>query len=288
MDLNMGAEADPWAEWLLRRRFGGNEDLRREFIARLTSIRDRVLDNAGVEGGEIVLDVGCGDGLIAFGALERGASRVIFDDISEELLETCRSTAAELDVLDRCRFINAPAEDLAPIDDASVDVVTTRAVLMYLEDKQRAVHEFFRVLRPGGRMSLFEPINRLRTPMPYDVGPVEALAARVWAVFEEIQPPDRDPMLIFDERDLLDCAERGGFREVCLHLEVESKPPEPRPWETFLHMVGNPKIPSYAEAMEQALTPEERDRLTAHLRRLVEEGHGRMRMVSAFLWATKG
>lgn len=33
-------------------------------------------------------------------------------------------------------------------------------MLIYVEDKQRAFDEFFRVLRPGGRLSIYEPINR--------------------------------------------------------------------------------------------------------------------------------
>jgi len=50
-----------------------------------------------------------------------------------------------------------PADDLAAIPDASVDVVTTRSVLIYVRDKRRAFGEFARVLRPGGWISIFEP-----------------------------------------------------------------------------------------------------------------------------------
>jgi arsenite methyltransferase len=153
--------SDRWAEWLLLRRFAGSEDVRREFMEHLTRVREKVLDNAELASGDVLLDVGCGDGLIAFAGLERGLRTVIGCDISEELLNECHTIAADLGVLDRCRFVQAGAEDLAPIDSASVDVVTTRSVLIYVQDKQRAFEEFFRVLRPGGRISLFEPINHL-------------------------------------------------------------------------------------------------------------------------------
>jgi hypothetical protein len=41
---------------------------------------------------------------------------------------------------------------------------------------------------------------------------------------------------------------------------------------TGLHSSGNPKIPTIAEAMDKALTPEERERFASHLRVMVEEG----------------
>jgi arsenite methyltransferase len=62
---------DKWAEWLADRRFGSDPETRRRFQRELEQRRDKVLDLARVREGEIVLDVGCGEGLIAFGALER-------------------------------------------------------------------------------------------------------------------------------------------------------------------------------------------------------------------------
>jgi ubiquinone/menaquinone biosynthesis C-methylase UbiE len=282
------AARDQWAAWLLERRFAAGEDLRREFMDDLAEVREKVLDNAALSEGETLLDVGCGDGLIGFGALDRGANLVVFSDVSEELLDTCRAIAAELDILERCRFVLGSAEGLAGVADSSVDVVTTRSVLIYVTEKERAFQRFHRVLRPGGRISLFEPINRLSNFFTaYDVAPVQGIADRVRAVYERIQPPDSDPMLNFDERDLVEFAERAGFEAIFLRLELEVGPPKPRPWETFVRMVGNPKIPSYGEAMEQALAPDEREQLAAHLRPLVEEGRGRMRKACAYLHARK-
>ncbi|MDQ3858555.1 MAG: class I SAM-dependent methyltransferase [Actinomycetota bacterium] len=277
---------DPWAEWLLERRFGGDPAVRSEVMEYLGRVRDRVLTNGALAPGESVLDVGCGDGLVAFGALERGAGEVLFADISDELLKRCRELAEDLSLIGRCRFVSAGAENLAPVGSRSVDLVTTRSVLIYVEDKRRAFAEFRRVLRPGGRISLFEPINRLSNCLgAYDVTPVQELFARVRAVFERIQPPESDPMLDFDERDLVELAEEAGFGEVNLQLELESKPPKPQRWEAFLDTSGNPKIPTFAEAMAEALTREERERLSEHLRPLVEGGRGRLRTASAYLQA---
>lgn len=178
---------DRWHRWLLEVRFGGDAAYREKDLTEfLYPVRDAVLDRARLGPGQTLLDVGAGDGLIAFGALERlGASgRVIFSDISQSLLDHCRAAASAEGLLERCRFVLAPADQLAAVADGSIDAVTTRSVLIYVKDKAQAMREFFRVLRPGGRASLFEPVNVLMSAAGpdqfhgYDVTPVKALAVR--------------------------------------------------------------------------------------------------------------
>jgi arsenite methyltransferase len=287
------AARDRWAERLAERRFGGDSDVRADVLGRLAETRDKVLDGADLREGETLLDVGCGEGLIAFGALERSAVTVIFSDVSTDLLDFCRKAASDLDMLDRCRFVEAAADDLGAIVDASVDVVTTRSVLIYVQDKAAAFAEFARVLRPGGRISLWEPINRFGSQerwqesfigFPVDGG-LEEIAGKVRAVYEAIQPPDSDPMLDFDERDLLRLAEDAGFFPLELDLQAEVRHMLPRGWDSFVDTAWNPNVPTLRESMEQVLTRDERDRLTTHLRPLVEQGAGVWRMALAHLRA---
>jgi ubiquinone/menaquinone biosynthesis C-methylase UbiE len=254
--------------------------------------REKVLDRAQLADGETLLDVGCGEGLIGFGAIERGASHVVFADISDDLLDFCREAAAAMGVSDRCSFVKAGAESIDAVADESIDVVTTRSVLIYVPDKERAFAEFHRVLRPAGRISLFEPINRFGMEerkkgfWGFSSDGLAELAQRVDHIYEEIQPPS-DPMIDFDERDLVRIAEGAGFFPVELELRAFVRPSKPTPWEAFLKTSGNPKIPTIEQAMDRALTPEERERFSEHLRPLVEQGKGVWRMAQAYLAATK-
>jgi ubiquinone/menaquinone biosynthesis C-methylase UbiE len=268
---------------------------RRRSLEFLEPIRDRVLDNGDVRAGETLLDVGAGDGLIAFAALDRvgAGGRVVFADISQDLLDHCRSLADELGILDRCEFVRASADEL-PLADASVDVVTTRSVLIFLDraGKERALREFHRVLRPGGRVSVAEPINRFAYPEPpgcflgYDLRAIADLAQKVR---DAISPAEEQTLIDFDERDLLAWAEAAGFDPIRLDYEAKIEPGSwmQGSWERVLEISGNPLAPPLGEAIARALTPEEAARFEAHLRPLVEANAGRRRMAFAFLHGVK-
>ncbi len=289
---------DPWSRWLLQDRYGGDALALQRTMEFLEPIRDRVLSAAEARPGAVVLDVGCGDGLLGFGALPLvgDSGRIVFSDVSEELLERCRQIAGELGVLERCRFVPTAAESLAGVDDASVDVLLTRSVLIYVQDKAAAFAAFYRVLRPGGRISLFEPINRRGTELNrdtlfgHDATPIQDLAAKVWTVFEAAAPAD-GPMMGFDETDLLHLAECAGFSNITVNLELSSTDRPPFAgvgWSQLLAISPNPNAPTFGEAVERALTPEEATRLETYLRPLVDQGRGgRMRHANAYVTAAR-
>jgi SAM-dependent methyltransferase len=188
----------------------------------------------------------------------------------------------------------AAADRLTGVADVSVDAVTTRSVLIYVKDKAAALREFYRVLGPGGRVSLFEPINVLMSAADpdrffgYDITPVRALAAKVQALYESIQPPGVDPMIDFDDRDLVRHARNAGFGEIDLELRVSVKArKQPIPWERFVRTSGNPLVPTFGDALDQVLSQQEAAELAGYLRPLVESGAGLERRAVAYLTAVK-
>jgi ubiquinone/menaquinone biosynthesis C-methylase UbiE len=286
---------DSWAQWLLARRDGGSESLRARHAPDLAWFRDGVLDRADLRPDDVLLDVGCGTGLIGFGALDRLGpdGRVVFSDVSQDLLDHCRRTAGDDE---RCSFVRAPAEDLAGVADTSVDVVTTRSVLIYSDRKAYAFGEFFRVLRPGGRLALFEPINHFAMQhRPYDLfgvhgSPVDDLLAKVCDVYRGRNEQAERPMVDFDERDLIAWTVAAGFTAVELDYRAQLDVPAPpiADWEALKRTAPNPLAPSYGDLIAAALTDSERDRLDGYMAALVSAGTPTRRtMAVAFLRALR-
>jgi arsenite methyltransferase len=287
---------DKWAAWLLHRRDGDDPEQRQKGQEFLLPLRERVLDNAQIQPGEVVLDVGAGDGLIAFGALDRVGAQghVIVSDVSDDLVSHARSLATERGAAGRMSFVRAAAEDLSAIADASVDVVTTRSVLIYVDDKAAAFRAFHRVLKPGGRLSIFEPINNYFPLSPdefwgFEAGSVRDLVAKVCEYEGWVESSfASDPMMNFTEKDLLRCAEDAGFRDVHVELLVDVEPgTEVVDWERMLNTSPNPNARTVGEALRGALSDEELARFEKHVRPLADAGEGTLRLACTYLRAMK-
>lgn len=107
------------------------------------------LEAAKVKPGDRVLDVACGTGVVGRAALELvgpGGS-VTGVDLNPAMLAVARRVAPSAE------WLEASAQDL-PFGEASFDVVTCQFGLMFFPDRVAALREMWRVLRPGGWLSL--------------------------------------------------------------------------------------------------------------------------------------
>lgn len=124
----------------------------------LERIKHAVLDRGAIRPGDTVVDLGAGTGFLTLPAARAaGASgHVLAVDSSSRCLEMlCR--AARSAGGGRITPVHADLTDI-PVDSSSCDVAVSRSALIYADDVVAAVAEMARILKPGGRYSVFEPL----------------------------------------------------------------------------------------------------------------------------------
>ena len=278
---------DVWARWLLTDRHAGDEAYRAAIEDEVSRYTERVLDAAELRPGMTLLDLGAGDGSLALRALERlgGEAEVVLTDVSAPLLAHAKARLVAAGRGPRCRFHRLAADRLGGIDSASVDAVTSRAVLAYVGPRAAAFAEAFRVLRPGGRLSIAEPVFRDEAELAL------ALAARVAAGggaqdpllpliarWKAAQFPATAegiaaaPITNFGERDLLYLAQAAGFTDVHLAFCIDVGRARPVSWASYIGTSPHPLAPSLAMIMARDFSAGERALLEAALRPAVEAG----------------
>ena len=109
------------------------------FVPRLG---DAVLQLLNPQPGELILDVGCGDGVLTERIVEAGA-RVIGLDSSEEMVEAARARGIDAFVAD--------AEDMDLERFGQFDAVFSNAALHWMLDPDAVASGIFKALKDGGR-----------------------------------------------------------------------------------------------------------------------------------------
>ncbi|URN06176.1 class I SAM-dependent methyltransferase [Actinomadura madurae] len=108
-----------------------------------------VLDAVGPCADLRVLDAGCGEGYLSRTLASRGAD-VTGVDAAQGLVDAAASHPSRPE---NTRFLRASVEDL-PLEDDAFDLVLCNHLFSHLQDPTRAIGEFGRVLKSGGRMIL--------------------------------------------------------------------------------------------------------------------------------------
>lgn len=126
--------------------FGIHRIWKRDFVA-----------TSGIRPGATVLDLAGGTGDITRLLLPRvgAAGRVILSDINAAMLGVGRQRMEDAGLVQGIEYLLINAEAL-PLPDRSVDAITMAFGLRNVTDKQRALNEMHRVLKPGGRALILE------------------------------------------------------------------------------------------------------------------------------------
>lgn len=134
-------------------------------------VRDRLVEALALSGNERVLDAGCGRGLGLIGCAKKlttgkavGVDLWAAKDLSNNNPEAALANAAAEGVADRVEVETGDITKL-PFSDAAFDAVISLTVIHNIPSRERrdqALRELVRVLKPGGRIAIFDLLHASR------------------------------------------------------------------------------------------------------------------------------
>ena len=157
-----------------------------------------------VEPGDVVLDVGCGEGLFAAALAEHGAAPICVE-VADEPLRRLRARFGQLTDARR-----AQAGEELPLTDREADAVWAGEVLEHVVDVGAFLTDLRRVLKPGGPLVLTTPDHPRRLLARFAADP---------HAFDEHFHPYADHLRFFTERTLRRVLDDAGFAAVDLRRE---------------------------------------------------------------------
>lgn len=200
----------------------------------LGNATDKMLEMAGINTGQKVLDIAAGAGEQSITTAKKvgPAGHVLATDISPNILEFAKQMAKQAGV-GNIETAVMDGENL-PLDDETFDAVISRVGLIYFPDQQRALKEMLRVLKPGGKVAAIVystpdknkffsiPVSIIRNraklppPLPGQPGPFSLGAEGI------IEKTFTDAGFIKVRSELVDSPLRLSSALECVRFEKES------------------------------------------------------------------
>ena len=118
-------------------------------------------DRLGARAGELLLDLGAGNGRHAYEAFRRGI-RVVAADFNHADMVECRTMCGAMEAVGEAPAGGLAAASVAdgqqlPFPDATFDRIIAAEVMEHIPDDERAAAELARVLKPGGTVAITVP-----------------------------------------------------------------------------------------------------------------------------------
>ncbi len=107
-----------------------------------------------ISNGDHIADIACGTGDVCFEILKRHSAIITGIDLAENMISIATEKAGKKQ-FDTVQFLVGDAENL-PLDSHSVDILTISYGFRNIANYEKAIAEFHRVLKPGGKLGILE------------------------------------------------------------------------------------------------------------------------------------